>query len=80
MGNNDRIKEAQRKVQAAERNLEIIMHEEYPLLSYVRWDHHGYEQSGEVVRRACGERIKVRNDSTGCERWITAYDIVIVRP
>ncbi len=80
MGNNDRIKEAMRKVRVAERNLENIMHEEYPSQSYVRWDHHGYRQSGEVIRRFCGGRIKVLNEATGCERWITAHDIVIARP
>ena len=80
MGNNDRIKEAQRKIQVAERNLEIIMNEEYPSQSRVRWDHHGYEQSGEVILPFVGERLKVRNDFTGCERLITAYDIVIARP
>jgi len=42
----------------------------------VRWEYNGYPQTGHVVMTGCGNRVKVENERTGKEVWITFYQLL----
>ncbi len=51
-----------------------IMERDYPVGSQIEWDRGGLHV-GIVQSHSRGSRIKVCNDKTGREVWITAYHI-----
>ena len=60
--------------------MSAAMLKEYPEGSDVRWKKNGIHQGVVVYNPAPGhERIKVRNERTGNEVWITAYHIAEAR-
>jgi len=57
--------------------LSAAMGRDYPEGSPVRWKKRGIQEGTVIWNRQPGQtRIKVRNERTGKEVWITAYHIV----
>ncbi len=62
-----------REVSAAEEVVRV-MERDYPVGSEIEWNRGGLH-GGTVLSHSRGSRIKVRNERTGRELWITAYHI-----
>lgn len=59
----------------AEDHVRRVLLRDYPRLTPIRWQRNGFHR-GWVVDHNMGVRIKVRNERTQRELWITAYDIL----
>lgn len=70
-----KLAQALRRESAAEDNVSLVLKREYPVGADVSWRKGGLH-CGEVISHGYGDRIKVRNHSTGNGRWIYACDIV----
>jgi hypothetical protein len=64
-----------RNVDDAKEALEAFIQHRWPEGSPVTWLRGGHLQYGEVVHKAYGDRVKVRNDMSGRSYWITLYDL-----
>lgn len=65
--------EAHRKTMA---ELTAAMFRDYPEGAPVRWKKHGIQEGTVIWHRSPGQtRVKVRNERTGKEVWITAWHI-----
>lgn len=51
-----------------------VMERDYPVGSEIEWERGGLH-GGTVLSHSRGTRIKVRNEKTGREVWVTAYHI-----
>jgi hypothetical protein len=49
---------------------------DYPIGEQIEWTNDGHRYSGHVVRHCHGDRLRVRNEKSGRERFIYAYQIV----
>lgn len=69
------LKEALDRRKKAEDDVERVLRRDYPPDTEVEWKKNGLHE-GVVLANGLGDRIKVRNRSTGREFWIYAYCIV----
>lgn len=63
-------------VRAAEALLAAYLKKEYSPGTWISWSVGDRTFSGAVTMNCHGDRLKVRNDTTGKERFISAYQIV----
>lgn len=78
------LKRAHNSVLAAEEAEAMVLKNDYPIGSRVRWlrgSNTGLRRcAGHVVMHSYGDRIKVRNETTETEYWIHSYDIIAGMP
>lgn len=67
------------EIKNAKKKLVKVVTNRYPVGSKISWSRGKYVQSGTVLHLpsyGIYDRVQVRNDNTGAELWIHAYDIV----
>jgi hypothetical protein len=72
-----RLKEALAAISLAKADAEQVLREEFPVGWRVSWDcgHRSMGADGSVIEHGHGLRLKVHNDYTGRDYWITADKI-----
>jgi hypothetical protein len=58
----------------AERRVDLVLKRDYPPETSLKWMRNGLHE-GVVIQNGYGDRIKVKNDRTGKELWIYAWNI-----
>lgn len=77
MSNISTIKQCIRNVRAAKEDLQTVVAEVFPIGADVHWEKGGHRQHGKVTLHGHrGGRIRVENERTQKEYWITMYDVV----
>lgn len=69
-----------RKIWLAEQELELAMLRHFPPGADVTWERGGHIQHGKVLDAGDFDRLKVRNDRTDNELWISLYDVLQAEP
>lgn len=64
-----------RERRALDERIDNAFKSNWPAGSAIAWKKAGALQRGTVVRHGYLEKVMVRNDRTGAELWIHAYDV-----
>lgn len=75
-----KVKAARTAAIAAEEDAIALFNSTFPVSSSLSWEYMNSIQHGVVTQHGYGDRLKVRNQNTGREYWISHYHVYQAYP